>query len=130
MCEVSHREAERERRRDGFFLLFLHNFLSISSLKTLVCRMCSVCFPRTGGYGTCQNKKKVKKRRVRKTLLLPLALQCKKMELLPRKSYRLVFFTFYPGVPGTLSYYYDQNTWTAHQLSALRLKRRKNKWSS
>lgn len=31
------------------------------------------------------------------------------------------FFTFYPGVPGTLSYYYDQNTWTAHRLPTLTL---------
>lgn len=29
------------------------------------------------------------------------------------------FFTFYPGVPGTLSSYYDQNTWTAHRLPTL-----------
>lgn len=29
------------------------------------------------------------------------------------------FSLFYPGVPGTLSCYYDQNTWTAHRLPTL-----------
>lgn len=71
-------------------------------------------------------QKKYEKKRERETLLLPLALQYRKMELLPRKPHHLVFFTFYPGVPGTLSYYYDQNTWTAHRLPALTLREKKN----
>lgn len=118
-------EPQKGRKREKGetdFLHFLHNFLSISSPKTLVCRMCRVCFPWTGGYGTCQNKKKYSKRES-ETLLLPSALQYRKMELLPRKPHHLVFFTFYPRVPGTLRYYYDQNTWTAHRLPALTLRR-------
>lgn len=66
-----------------------------------------------------------KRGRERETLLLSLALQYRKMELLPRKPHRFVFFTFYPRVPGTLSYYYNQNTWTAHRLPTLTLRGKK-----
>lgn len=59
-CEVSHRKSENKTKRDFFFFFcFLHNFLSISSPKTPVCRMCRVCFPWTG-YETRQNKKRKK----------------------------------------------------------------------
>ena len=124
--------TERQKRREGEtdFLHFLHNFLSISSLKTLVCRMCRVCFPWTGGYGTCQNKKKRKKEkkgeRVRDINAPPPSCTAiQKDGVITQKTSPSCFFTFYPRVPGTLSYYYDQNTWTAHRLPTLTLREKK-----
>lgn len=55
-------------------------------------------------------------------LLLSLKLQYRKMDLLPRKPHRFLFFFFLPEVPGTQSYHYDQNTWTVQQLPNLTLK--------
>lgn len=125
-------QRRREREERLIFLHFLHNFLSISSLKTLVCRMCRVCFPWTG-YETCQNKKKNEKRRERErvTLLPPSCAVLQNDGIIIQKNLLPYFFhLFYPGVPGTLSYYYNQNTWTAHTGYPLwRRERRKHKCS-
>lgn len=89
--------------------------------------MCRVCFPWTGGYGTCQNKKNMKKKGESESerdrnAPPPPPPSCSAIEkdgVITQKTSPPCFFTFHPGVPGTLSYYYDQNTWTAHRLPAL-----------
>lgn len=55
-CFVLDEPIKGKQKRD-FLLHILHNFLSISSLKTLVYRMCRVCFLWTRDSGTCQDRK-------------------------------------------------------------------------
>ena len=118
MCEVSHRKAEKEKKERQIF----YTFCTISSLfppRRPLSAECAECaFHGQEAMEPARTKKKYSKRESETS-----ALQYRKMELLPRKPHHLVFFTFYPGVPGTLSYYYDQNTWTAHRLPALTLRR-------
>lgn len=119
--------TEKQRKREGEtdFLHFLHNFLSISSLKTLVCRMCRVCFPWTEAMEPARTKKYEKKGEREKNVPPPSFTAIQKDGVITQKTSPPCFFTFYPRVPGTLSYYYDQNTWTAHRLPALTLREKK-----
>lgn len=130
LCSVNHWEAER--KRGDFLLHILHNFLSISSLKALVCRMCRVCFPWTRGSGTRQKRKQRKK-----TQSWREGGGGKCSSFLSRCNIeRWIYYPenltdfFFPEVPGTQSYHYDQNTWTEQQLPNLTLKEgKKRKWS-
>lgn len=68
------------------------------------------------------------KGREREMFLLSLVLQYRKMDLLPRKPHW--FFFLYPGVPGTQSYHYNQNTWTVQQFPTLTLRKGREKKES
>lgn len=72
-----------------------------------------------------EQKKMRKKDRQRKNAPPPSYIAIKKDGVITQKTSPPCFFTFYPRVPGTLSYYYDQNTLTAHRLPTLTLKEKK-----
>lgn len=126
LCEVSHIEAEEQKKKER---RIFYTFCTISSLfppwRPLSAECAEYAFHRQEAMEPARTKKLLKKGQTEKRLLLPLILQYRKMELLPRKPHHLVFFTFYPRVPGTLSYYYDQNTLTAHRLPTLTLKEKR-----
>lgn len=77
-----------------------------------------------------QKKNEKRRERERVTLLPPSCAVLQNDGIIIQKTCCLIFSLFYPGVPGTLSYYCNQNTWTAHTGYPLwRRERRKHKCS-
>ena len=123
-------EPQRGREKEKERLIF-YTFCTISSLfppwRPLSAECAEYAFhgqeavepARTKKY----EKKKVEREREGETLHLLSSTAIQKDGVITQKTSPPCFFTFYPGVPGTLSCYYDQNTWTAHRLPALTLRR-------
>lgn len=124
-------EPQRGREREKERLIF-YTFCTISSLfppwRPLSAECAEYAFHGQEAMEPARTKKYEKKGRERereRNAPPPSCIAIQKDGIITQKTSPPCFFTFYPGVPGTLSYYYDQNTWTAHRLPALTLRGKK-----
>lgn len=131
LCVQWTTEKQRERGETFFYTFCTISFL-FPPLRPLSAECAEFAFHGQEALEPARRENSEKRHKAgekgggEKMFLLSLALQYRKMDLLPRKPH----WFFFPEVPGTQSYHYDQNTWTEQQLPNLTLKEgKKRKWS-